>query len=280
MMSWLQKRSPEQGTNFGSCDLSSAAVAASAAADEILKSMFKSSLPTSGSRGKPTVTVSKGSNKSLMTSKTTSDEPSTKEPFLFTGNTDNTKVVPQHAKKPMKKTKFEFQGSTSCSGMMLNWLSGAKSPTQPTHQVKQSPLKASRQIEDSIKKRKAQDSSDIDLTCETTDDYGHSVKSSKKHRGEMTPVKSTSCKDSAINSDKKKPVNMTPRRRSMRLTPIKSTSLQSNITQLETLQESKESIFDQYRANTPKKQPMKCSLQETPSKASYTVSKKTTPSKR
>ncbi|XP_034230687.1 uncharacterized protein LOC117639275 [Thrips palmi] len=276
MMSWLQSRSPEKGGKFGSCDLSSAATAASAAADAILKSMFKSTLSTTESRGKPAAKVVNGSNKSLKTSKTTPNEPfvfggkpenAKAVHFVFAGKSENTKAVSQSAKKPIKKSKFEFQGSTACSGVMRNWLSGAKSPTQLTKNPlnkHSSPLKVSKRA------------AEIDLTDEIND----SLKPSKRHCGEVTPVKQATVKDSAMNSDRKKLADLTPRRRSMRLTPIKSTSLQSNITQLETLQENTLSTFNQ-GAITPRKQSVRCSVRETPDKSGHrSVSKKTaTPSK-
>lgn len=284
MMSWLQSHSPDKKLS-GSSDLSSAAVAASAAADAILKSMFESTSNIAEPRVKPTANVAKESFKSHTASKSTSTEATEiQEPFGFSGKSEFGKAGPQPAKKPPKKNKFDFEGSTACSGVMRNWLSGVKSPTQPTQHppAKQtSPQKVSELISDCSKKRKAQEIDEVDLTTRISDKFSSLLKKSKKHCGEVTPVKKTPSKDPPSSSSKKKSIDVTPRRRSLRLTPIKSASLQSNISQLETLQESEVSTFNHCAATTPRKQPVKCSLRETPTRVIHSsVSKKpATPSK-
>lgn len=243
----------------------------------------RTSTVTKDSNQKPSVlsaktsAVTKDSNKkpfvlSAKTSTTTKDN--NQKPFVFTGS----KGTLQSNKQPMKNKKLDFQGSAACSGAMRNWLSGMKSPPQLTKVLpgQSSNTCSPKKSNDLVKKRKA-------ASFEIEEMSGDSLKSkntsiSKKHCGEQTPTKKRFTLDhqgmsttelictkfdeglrtptkvgSASKNNKKSSSDLTPRRRSMRLTPSKCTSLPNSITPLETVEEDSTARFNQIESYSPRK---------------------------
>lgn len=301
MMNWLQRRSPEAGQSCQKRDLSShsAALAASAAADEILNTML-----TSGSKDKHQV------NQPQLDSvvPTKSETKDRKGPFIFTAKSEIGKDL---SKKSTKNLKTVVKGNAAGSDSMRNWLSGMKSRVADklqenvTTSVKssKSPKKDQNQMSTDNKKRKVISSDKKEILLDDTEVNLEPTNPLKKHCGEVTPKKndsisyqdrfskktSTHCSDnanslcspsrgsgSAVKKDKTRTVDLTPRRRSLRLTPVKDTSLAGSITILETVKENKESSFKNAGTFTPRKQH---SCKSTPSKQSFNRSLTVTPSK-
>ncbi|KAK3925186.1 Microcephalin [Frankliniella fusca] len=265
-----------QGCGKQDLSSSTAAAAASAAADEILQSMLKKTGVKSDSV-KKIGTPQKGTSRASEMSSTNKSMSTTsnRNEHLFKHSNRNTlgftvsKSVSQPNKQPVKRNKLDFQGSAACSGAMRNWLSGVKSPPQlvnilPEKGTNVSHSGSPKKLNNHARKRKA-DPAEVDetsdnnvkLKCNSPSKRHCSYLSPKKNelflKNHKMPTKSitdlifsksdeglrtpTKVNGSATSCVKKSSSDLTPRRRSLRLTPNKCTSLPSSITMLETVEE-------------------------------------------
>lgn len=296
MMNWLQRCSPE------SRDLSSQA--ASAAADEIIESMFKcfkteqsvkTESPTQTVTSKNTFSPNKANQcvqtvREAKSKKWTSSKNCSQDLFVFTAKQGNSKPV-DNTKRQVKKNKLDFKGSAASSGMMLNWLSSSKSPP-PSHKspVKSNKLQSGALPNEIPGKRKASfnDSETIFLKsdcenlasfntpkklcrdtglkkcvkawkedCSPSNNSGRISSSTlniEAHQMESTPRKTDSnitLKSSCSAKKGAKDHSATPRRRSQRLTPMKTSALPSNSSHLGTVEEGKVCLFEEEKTVSP-----------------------------
>lgn len=295
MMNWLQKRSPK------SRDLSS--VAASAAADEIIQSMFKCiETEQSGNAASMTKTVTSSNNMcnhnraNQCNQSVKLIQDSSEDTFVFTAKQGN--KTAENTKRQVKNKKSDFKGSTASSGMMRNWLSGAKSPNPPQKSPVNVILKSSgfasyvksdvtnanqakrkASFDDVSKtnfcegdsqtltalnpsKKHCSSGEIVDSSCEKSEGSSLSVKIDP-HQTESTPRKTNAgCPSNDSNSvkkiSKKGSLALTPRRRSLRLTPMKTSLLSSDSVQLGTVVEGEVCKFEAGETATSESVPFIC----------------------
>lgn len=272
MRNWLQRHTPENGMIR---DVSSASDAADEILNSMLKSCETSqdsnvSLPTAVKVGQGfgKTAIKAPSTQSMLAKDKLNSQSTTQEHFVFSAKSKPSNISCQVRKKAKGK-RIGFQGQEACSGALQNWLVGSKLPLnrlKPHDMKSPSPAVFTSQTEkdylkENNKKRKADclNSESIIASSETPS----TSNPSKRHCGKETPEKasdfdkknassnirrhgSTSSSDlletptksnGRTPNHKHKKTDLTPRRRSMRLTPVKIYDNSSYVTALETVEE-------------------------------------------
>ena len=326
MMKWLENRSPESRALTP--------VSASDAADEIIKNMFKRiqddqsakfNNETKPLKNNLNCEDTKQRAHTARTEHASSKDSAHCEPlFVFTARAGKSKPA-ETAKKQGKKSKMNLKGSAASSGMMRNWLSGAKSPTpqipsKPEHEKNLSKMAQPSSsgscdlTEIFQKKRKANISFDPNDDHVNSSDSIDDLNPRKKHckvgldqtmkdggleskleipfrnvsspmkvsssqmslqgispKKKGSPSKAATCGSPATSAKKE-----TPRRRSMRVTPMKTAILSNNFTDLGTLQEGK--VYGQEDIETPGNSSLRNSKDDVSENAEQTFRRQTSDS--